>query len=81
MLTYKFERPQGARFDRRASCSVSCSSHTFEFISCNFILKLKSILYYFKCELHFLNDTKCVLILNEEGNSFYYFVKMLITNT
>ena len=50
----KFERAQGARFDRRASHSVLseprasrsvlCSSHTFKFISYNLILKLKPIL-------------------------------------
>ena len=39
----KFERAQGARFDRRASRSVLCSSHTFKFISYNLILKLKLI--------------------------------------
>ena len=39
----KFERAWGARFDRRASRSVLCSSHTFKFISYNLILKLKPI--------------------------------------
>ena len=40
----KFERVWGARFDRRASRSVLCSSRTFKFISYNLILKLKRIL-------------------------------------
>ena len=35
-----------ARFDRRTSRSVLYSSHTYKFISCNVILKLKSIFYH-----------------------------------
>ena len=52
-LARKFERPQGARFDLRASRfalsgprasrSFLCSSHTFKFIYYNLILKLKRI--------------------------------------
>ena len=34
----------------RSSRTVLCSSQTFKFISCNLILKLKSILNYCKCK-------------------------------
>ena len=44
-------------FKPRASCLTFCSLHTFQFISCNFILKLKSFPSCCKCELHFLKVT------------------------
>ena len=47
-------------FKPRASRSILYYSHTFKFISCNFMLKLKASLEYSRCELHFLKVTTFV---------------------
>ena len=47
-------------FGPRASRSVLYSLQTFQFSSCNLIMKLESILLYYEYELHFLKVTKVV---------------------